>query len=296
MTAIPSFAYELRLLQQLRPEYAERIPYIIGLICGHQKTANYALQLAWRAGIHPEDLEEIDFRKKIPGRPSNKYATELRGNVNGQVVTAEATELFGMDWGLGMFKANFSDFTEDAFNETADIVLGDAWLPQYTADSRGTNVVITRSAELHDLVTSASQRGRLKLEIISPKLMMQSQTGLMRQNFQEVSARYNYLAKRGEYVPAIRRPSRKRVSMLRRRIQIERLRTSRVSHDAWLLAVRADDLAAFDRRMEAPIERYRRAQRTERRLRKPREALGRLWRKLQSRSALIAASIRGARS
>jgi coenzyme F420-reducing hydrogenase beta subunit len=56
LTAIPSFAYEVRLLQRLRPEYLARIPYVVGLICGHHKTANYALQLAWRAGIRPDEL------------------------------------------------------------------------------------------------------------------------------------------------------------------------------------------------------------------------------------------------
>lgn len=281
LTAIPSFAYEVRLLQRLRPEYQERIPYVVGLICGHHKTANYALQLAWRAGVRPDELEQIDFRKKLPDGPSSRYATEIRGRVDGEAVVVKATQLFGTDWGMGLFKSNFSDFTEDAFNETADIVLGDAWLPEYTQDGKGTNVVITRSSELHELVASAREHGRIVLDDLPAARMIQSQAALVRQNVEEVGVRYRYIARRGGYVPPMRRLSKARVSPARARIQIERLRASRASHAAWLEAVESGDLAAFDRRMAPYVERYRRAQVWARIAQLPRRVAGRLRRVLR---------------
>lgn len=42
-----------------------------------------------------------------------------------------------------MYKA--CDFCDDVFAETADIALGDAWLPEYVQDGNGTNVVVTRN-------------------------------------------------------------------------------------------------------------------------------------------------------
>jgi len=281
LTAIPSFAFEVRLLQRERQEYRDLVPYIFGLICGHQKTANYAAQLAWRVGIEPGKLEHIDFRKKDPAAPANRYVTEMRGEINGRSVQKHGRqgELFGTDWGLGLFKSNFSDFTEDAFNETADIALGDAWLPRYVQDSGGTNIVITRNPEIDALLTAAREGGRLHLDDISPQEVIKSQSALVRHTFDELPARYRMIMDRGEYVPPLRRQQQRvQLSLLRGRVQHDRLQISRQSHVAWVKAVEADDLSVFDRELAPLVRRYRRWQRLTRISRLPRRVFAKVWR------------------
>ncbi|HTL41902.1 MAG TPA: Coenzyme F420 hydrogenase/dehydrogenase, beta subunit C-terminal domain [Pseudolysinimonas sp.] len=284
LTAIPSFAYEVRLLQDLKPGFRAAIPYVIGLVCGHQKSANYAQYLAWRAGIDPAQVDYVDFRRKVEGRPANKYTTEFRSTEHGQPVVRAfpQEEILGTDWGLGFFKTNFSDFTEDIFNETADIVLGDAWLPRYTSDSAGTNIVITRHAELHELIESARDAGRLHLEDQTESEIMRSQSSLVRHNVDELPMRFSYLAAAGGYTPTPRRGARTEVPRLRRRIQILRYWIAQRSNEAWPRAWAAGDLSLFDAEVLPLVRRYQRVQRAMNSNVSPRRIISRLLRALRA--------------
>lgn len=285
VTAIPSIAYEIRLLQQTDPRYREAIRFVIGLVCGHQKTANYAKQLAWRAGILPSELTSIDFRSKDPEAGANRYRAEVRGLRDGQEVVAHIRQgsIDETDWGLGMFKSNFSDYTEDAFNETADAVFGDAWLPEYVQESSGTNIAIVRSEELDGIIQEARRAGRLKLDDLSERRILDSQAALVTHSVREVAARFRILRGRSEYAPTPRRPEEMpRISFLRREIQRVRVDLSRTSHEAWIAASEAADIRVFDERMTPLVERYRRLQRLIRLSRKPKNALRKVKRHLVS--------------
>jgi coenzyme F420 hydrogenase subunit beta len=124
-----------------------RIKFTVGLICGHQKSSKFAEFLTWQVGFKPEEVTFIDFRKKLLDRPADEYGIEISGIRDGVEVTVikPISELFGQDWGQGYFKVEASDFTDDVFNETADITVGDAWLPKYNSDSKGTSVIIIRN-------------------------------------------------------------------------------------------------------------------------------------------------------
>lgn len=260
LTAIPSIAYELRLLQRLDEEFRSLVPYVVGLICGHQKTANYAAQLGWRLGIKPGDLESIDFRRKDPTAPASKYLIEARGLVDGVPVTRSGRQgqLFGTDWGMGLFKSNFSDFSEDAFNETADVVLGDAWLPEYVGDPAGTNVVITRNREIHELIEAAVAEGRLALDACSQDAAVRSQAALVRQSVIELPFRLERESRLGRASVTPRRASSSPPpGIVRRRIQVVRRRLSVECHAAWVRAVDAGDLGSFDRAMRPLVLQYR---------------------------------------
>ncbi len=283
LIGIPSFIHEVRLLQEVRPEFKDIIVFTIGLICGHQKTARYAEYLAWTAGISPDSIESIDFRKKIPGLPANVYKTEVLGYRNGHLVRAELMpgDVTGADWGLGYFKSSWSDFSDDALNETADLVLGDAWLPEYTSDSRGTNVVIARSEHALALLKEMEARSDVYLEEISIERVVASQTALVKHAIVELPYRYSILQRRGRYTPPIRRPSTRKPSLDRRMIQRKRLLTSSRSHEAFASAREVGNLADFNSQMQKLNTRYYRAQLISRAytkaLRLAGRLLGRLW-------------------
>ena len=134
---IPSFIKAVRLLSLHDHIIKERIVLTVGLICGHQKSSKFAEFMGWQVGIAPGDLKDIDFRHKLDNCPADSYAIKMKGEINGKLKTIirPKDELRGQNWGLGYFKTLSSDFTDDVFNETADIVVGDAWLPDYTEDS-----------------------------------------------------------------------------------------------------------------------------------------------------------------
>ncbi len=61
------------------------------------------------------------------------------------------------------------------FAEVADVTILDAWLPRYTADSKGTSIVLTRSAEIEALIVRGAAEGELALEPVSIVDVVRSQ-------------------------------------------------------------------------------------------------------------------------
>lgn len=149
IVGLPCFIKSIRLLQRKDSELAARIRFCIGLVCGHLKSTRYAQSLAWQSGIVPSELQGIDFRVKNPSGVANRYSTSITGGRSEQVVPTH--NLFGTDWGSGAFKYKACDFCDDVFAETADVVVGDAWLPKYVQDGKGTNILVVRNQAIQNL-------------------------------------------------------------------------------------------------------------------------------------------------
>lgn len=258
ITGIPSFITELRLLAEYDPAFKEHIKYTIGLICGHQKTMKYAEALAWQHGIKPGDLKGIDFRKKVPGQPANRYISELTGIVDGTkvVITKDQNELFISNWGHGFFKSKLSDFTDEVFNETADIALGDAWLPQYTADSKGTNIVIVRNNELQSIIDEGLSSGALELDLLDEKTIIKSQSGLVHHNQDELPYRLHKQDASGNWRPIKRFEASSDLPYLRKKVQDIREKIATESHTQYRTAVELGDWEYFHRSMQPLASRY----------------------------------------
>lgn len=257
---IPSFIMELRLLAKYDPLINERIAYTIGLICGHQKTAKYAESLAWECGIKPGDLIMIDFRKKVEGSPASLYSMEITGKVNGEIITVTRQHdlFFSSNWGHGFFKSQFSDFTDDSLNETADIALGDAWLPEYIKDSKGNNIVIVRNEMIHQIIEQGIVSGKLSLNRVSEQDILRSQSGLIHHTRDELPYRLFKKDKNNEWRPKKRiTASSSNVPFLKQRVQDLRAVMLHKCHVEYRKAVQQGDWNAFTRAMKPYIFAYK---------------------------------------
>jgi len=165
--------------------------------------------------------------------------------------------MYGTDWGLGFFKYKACDYCDDIVAETADITIGDAWLPEYIHDSQGTNVVIVRHPVLHDLVRQAMIRGDLKLDSMTPKDIVRSQDANYRHRRSGLAYRLYLAKKRGEWFPPKRvKPS----TMLKPRVkkrQIMRILLAEKSHLAFQEALDTGQFSLFIEKMKPLILRYR---------------------------------------
>lgn len=258
LVGIPSFIMEARLLTEADPSLHKKLPYMIGLICGHQKSTKYAENLAWQSGIEPGNLETIDFRKKMPELPANDYATEMTGTIDGKqvTITKKQTDLFGTHWGHGMFKAKFSDYTDDALNETADVVLGDAWLPQYTKDSRGTNIVIVRSPLIQDILHSGYAKQKIHLDEIDEDTLLRSQSGLIHHTIDDLPYRLYKNDKSKKWRPIKRIEASNDIPYTRKIIQNLRESIQSKSHIHYREAVRRNDWRYFKLHMQPYVVAY----------------------------------------
>jgi len=258
ITGIPSFIMELRLLAESDPAFKSVIAFTLGLICGHQKSTKYAEAIAWEHGIKPGSLLSVDFRKKVKGKSADEYITELRGLVDGRevILTKEASEVFVSSWSHGFFKAKFSDFTDDLFNETADVSLGDAWLPQYAGDYQGTSLIIIRNPLIRAIVDEALASGDLHLDVLSPEMAIRSQPGLVRHAYDELPYRLARADGRGQWRPTKRVNASNGIPFLRKKIQDVREQIAEQSHIHYQRAVELDDWSYFVRKMKPLVDRH----------------------------------------
>lgn len=261
VVGVPCFIKAVRLLCTTDPVLRERIHYCVGLFCGHQKSTAFAELFGWQCGIRPRDLQTIDFRRKLDDRPASHYGVTVTGNVNGTPVqqTAAAPDLFGTEWGIGLFKLKACDYCDDVVGETADISVGDAWLAEYIHDSRGTNIVVVRHPALAAIVENGVSSGRLAFHRVSAEKVRDSQSGGFRHRREGLRYRLEKRRRRGEWSP----PKRVTASMdgidaTRRAIYDQREALAEHSHRAWQTAKQADDFGVFVSEMTPPIVRYQR--------------------------------------
>lgn len=258
IVGIPSFITEIRLLQKVDPIIRERVKYTIGLVCGHQKSAKYAECLAWQVGIKPGDLKYVNFRKKIDGVASNQYSPEFTGMIDGKVTTVLDTsgKLLGSNWAHCFFKTRFSDFTDDAFNETADITLGDAWLPEYSKDSKGHNILIIRDPRISRIIEEGIKKELVSVTRVDERTIERSQSGLVHHNIDEIPYRLWKRDKRGDWRPKKRVEASGDFPFLRKRVQDLREAMAEKSHIVYREAVKRGDYKYFEKRMRPYVLLY----------------------------------------
>ena len=246
---LPCFIKGVRLLQSQDPIYAERIQYCIGLVCGHLKSAHYAESLAWQMGVNPSDLKAIDFRVKDSSQPANCYSTYAKGSSKEKTIPTK--QLLGADWGGGALKYKACDFCDDVFAETADIAIGDAWLPEYVHDSNGTNLVLTRNLYIKKLITDALSDRRLILDEISSDRAAMSQDAGLRHRKGAIGYRLHIEKTKSSWVPKKRiSPSTK----IRPKHEINRQKIRSeirdLSRDSFLMAKKRNDLSFYTESMQ----------------------------------------------
>lgn len=247
LIGIPSFIMAIRLLAKKDKIVNERIKFTIGLICGHQKSSKFSEALAWQVGIKPGDLKHIDFRKKLLDKPANDYGIEMTGYIDGKEVTIvkPAKELLGQNWGEGYFKLQSSDFTDDVMNETADITVGDAWLPKYRADSKGNNVIVVRNIIIDNLIKDGINAGKLNFDSVDKETIVQSQAAHYKHTHDELAYRLYRKDKKKEWRPKKRIQASNDIPFLRAKVQDIREEMSTQSHLIYKKAVELDDINYF---------------------------------------------------
>ncbi|WP_447529193.1 Coenzyme F420 hydrogenase/dehydrogenase, beta subunit C-terminal domain [Vreelandella sp. TE19] len=254
---VPCFIKSVRLLAQNDAELKSCIKYFLGLVCGHMKSAFFAQSMAWQAGAMPEELQSIDFRVKIPNKRASRYnliatSTDLKH------VSKPTSSLMGGNWGHAFFQPNACNYCDDVFAETADIVFGDAWLPRYINDWRGTNIVVSRNPELTELLKSGNELGKLNLDDLSIADALKSQAGGIRHRRIGLSSRladdafYNIKA-------PIKRVSAdyERSNDMRGELVRQRKKMSRLSLETFRSALETSDLKLFTGPMQREIDIYK---------------------------------------
>lgn len=160
VVALPCFLKGLKLATAQNKAIRERIALTVGLSCGQTKSKGFAEYLIRAAGFQVKDVTGLSFREKDPGKPANAfYCSVTTKNGSGRI----PSEAYGKLYNTGQFQPNCCNYCDDVFAELADISVMDAWLPEYMADSRGSNIVLTRTPQADSLIRRGIERGLLAL-------------------------------------------------------------------------------------------------------------------------------------
>lgn len=259
VVGLPCFIKALRALEDQHVALKEQIKFHIGIICGHLKSKNYAEFLGWQAGISPEKLKLLDFRTKIDRRPASRYgftAVPKEGSADTWVMKP-MTDVVGGNWGHGVFKLKACEYCDDVMAETADIVFGDAWLPEFVNDSKGTNVINSRSTFLTKLLEDEAHQGNIELTHLPPERMLDSQRSGLRHRREGLSYRSEINVNNGQPVPLKRtKPGSIPLTLARMQTYEYRELIRVTSHHSFLLAKRHNDLGLALSMLKPVIENY----------------------------------------
>lgn len=255
VVGLPCFIKGLNRLMEVDPLIKERVVFSIGLVCGHLKSTAFGECLAWQCGIAPRELSDIDFRLKLPDRPASHYGVKVSGAE--KTIVKPVRDLLGANWGMNLFRYPACDYCDDVFAETADLTVGDAWLPEFEADPDGTSIVVVRNDALYSVLNHGMRSGRLSLVESDPETISRSQAGGLRDRREGLFVRLKERRKQGKWVPTKRiHLLPKEISSRRRRIYLNRMDLGAISHIAWKKALGDGAYDVFVRSIHQPIREY----------------------------------------
>jgi coenzyme F420-reducing hydrogenase beta subunit len=176
IVGVACFIKAVRLAQHSKPDLKEKIPFLVGIICGGIKSRFFTEYLAGKVGVTLDHVQKPHFRIKDLNAAAFDYSFGCYDESSNKEKTIKMRSVGDM-WGTGFFKANACDFCDDVASELADISLGDAWIPPFNNDGHGTNVIVTRSLVAEYLIHEGIKNGKLYIEQLSLERFTASQQG-----------------------------------------------------------------------------------------------------------------------
>lgn len=174
ISALPCFAKALRLICEKNRRIKSRVKFIIGLVCGQSKSANFARKLANNAFGEEVSLASADFRHKIAGASAMSFGFKFK-DARGREAVDDRSSSAEFYWSSRAFTPLACNCCVDVFAKCADAVLMDAWLSPQVEDFRGSSLVITRNERINELF----KKGGEFCESISPALVQSSQQSVV---------------------------------------------------------------------------------------------------------------------
>ncbi len=245
IVGVACFIKAIRLAQYEEPTLKVKIPFLVGIICGGLKSSFFTEYIANKAGVQVNDIRNPEYRIKDLKSTSSDYSFGCI-NINNQKQHTIKMRSLGDMWGTGLFKNNACDFCDDVTTELADISLGDAWIPPYSKDGRGTNVIITRSLVADNIIQNGVISNKLIIEELPLNIFLASQQGSYNHRHKGLSFRIKYSKIKKQLVPP-KRYGKEKISYAFKIVQYIRMIVRQNSLKLW---AKNPNSASFDKRIK----------------------------------------------
>lgn len=238
---VPCFIKSIRRIQKIDNVIREKVPFTVSLVCGHYKSINWTRSLAWGAGISPKKLKKFQYRTKGAKIDPRAYVFKAL-SYDGLEIQADSAKIIGGKFNAGAMMPNACNYCDDVVGETADITIGDAWLPKFDTNKWGTNLLIIRNKLVYDIVLESERSGEVFLERISSDEAIKSQSGGFRQRREGLSFRLSLAKKKKLWVPQKRvKENQIKLSWIRKLIYRQRMLCSTLSRKSFPVAMELND-------------------------------------------------------
>lgn len=231
IVGVACFIKAIRLAQHSEPSLKEKIPFLVGIICGGVKSRFFTEYLAGKADVSIENIQKPQFRIKDLNSTASDYSFGCYDIKNKKEKEIKMSSVGDM-WGTGLFKANACDFCDDVTTELADISIGDAWIEPYLQDGKGTNIVVTRSLVAEEIIHKGINNSNLHIEKLQLELFLASQKGSFNHRHNGLTVRIKQAKKHNIAIPP-KRFENEKVTTDFRIIQRLRSKTRQKSLEIW---------------------------------------------------------------
>lgn len=242
VSGVACFLKGIRLKQHYNPKLREKIPFLVGIICGGLKSKHYSDFLAQSAGCRNE-YHSAQYRVKNEKSVALDYkfsCVEVKSDITHDVRMIPLGDM----WGTGLFKSKACDFCDDVTTELADISLGDAWIPPFNKDGLGNSVLITRSPLADKLIKDGIDNNELSLTVLDLQRVKKSQSGSFNHRHKGLLFRIKTEKRIKSVYPPKRTRFLKSQGLLFNVIQVQRMLTRSKSILLWNKSKNIDDFNA----------------------------------------------------
>lgn len=248
---VPCFIKAIRRIQLIDDDIKNKIKYTVSLVCGHYKTVNWSISLGWSVGILPNQIKNIQYRTKGKNISARKYIFKVFSKIRNKIKIKDSSHVVGGKFNQGALMLPACEFCDDVTGETADLSIGDAWLPQFEYETEGKNLLIFRNKELLDIVKNASKQNRVFLKKINKDDAIKSQSGGFRQRREGLSFRLKQKEKQHKWVPIKRiKPGQFKVSYIRKLVYCLRTKSTYNSREYFIKALSLNNFNIYNNKMK----------------------------------------------
>lgn len=217
VTGLPCFIKALRLAVQKNRKLRERILFTIGLVCGQIKSKIYTEYIAALASNGKSGkIQSVYYRGKNSDRPANNFYFQFI-NEQGSKYKIFWDEGVSEAWVNRWFTPNACSYCDDVFAELADITFMDAWLPEYSKECKGTNLMLVRSPEILALIQGEIEKSEINVSKISIEKVIQSQSEVLKFKRKQLSYRLYLAEKKKQKINEKRVSARKALGLITER-------------------------------------------------------------------------------
>lgn len=201
----------------------EIIKYQISLICGHLKTSKYLELLS----LQLPNIEKAKYNFRAHRKQSVakiKYFQKYNANEEHSRPTAS---MYSGSYNYGYFQYESCNYCDDIIGETADLSVGDAWLPEFVDRTTGMSLCVSRNTEISKILNSDC----INYRELSPNDVLLAQQGGYRQRREGLAYRIKKYPKYGVKKREHLLP--KKIGKKRLKIYEARYQLSKSSHEIY---------------------------------------------------------------